>query len=93
MFVINLRKSILQPVKTLEFLGDGNRENDTVSLRREADLNNSTMSGGLFSIKNLSVKFDKDNWPSFVLGPSYIVRENLILFPPTGANIRSEKAG
>ena len=45
------------------------------------------MPGGLLSTENISVKIDKVNWPTFVHGPSYIARENSILFPPTGANI------
>ena len=51
------------------------------------------MSGGLFSAKNSSVKFGKVYWPTFVNGPGYIARENPILFPPTGGNIKSEKTG
>ena len=51
------------------------------------------MSGGLFSAKNFSVTFGKVYWPTFVNGPSYIARENPILFPPTGGNIKSEKTG
>ena len=51
------------------------------------------MSGGLLSTQNFSVKFDKVNWPTFANGPSYIARENSVLFPPTGANIKSKKAG
>ena len=45
-FVINLKKSILQPVKQLEFLGlqiEEYKGIDTVSLRRKIDLYNSTM--------------------------------------------------
>ena len=69
------------------------RENDTVSLKRKTDSYNSTMSGGLLSTQNFSVKFSKVNWPTFVNGPNYITRENSISFSPTGANIKSEKLG
>ena len=51
------------------------------------------MSGGLPSTQNFSVKFNKVNWSTFFNGPSYIARENAILFPPIGANIKSGKAG
>ena len=51
------------------------------------------MSGGLLSAQNISVKFDKVNWPTLVNGPNYIARESSVSFPPTGANIKSEKAG
>ena len=69
------------------------RGSDTVSLKRKTDSYNSTMSGGLISNQNFSVKFDKVNWPTLVGGPSYIARENPVSFPPTGANLKSEKAG
>ena len=36
---------------------------------------------------------DKVNWPTLVDGPSYIARKSSVLFPPTRANIKSEKAG
>ena len=62
---------------------DKYRGDDTVSLRRETDYYNSTMSG-LFSTKNFSFKFDKVKWPTFVNGPSYIARKN----SPTGANTK-----
>ena len=51
-----------------------NREEMTLSLRREIDPYNSAMSGGLLSVKNFSVKFDKVYWPTFANGPSYIAR-------------------
>ena len=60
--------------------------------RRETDPYNSTMSGGLFSTKNFSGKFDKVNWPTFVNGLSYIAREISISFPPTGTNVKSKNA-
>ena len=71
-------------------VADKYRRNDSVS-RREINSYNSTMSGGLLSPKSLSVKFDKVNWPTFVNVPSYVTMENSILFPPIGANIKSEK--
>ena len=70
-----------------------NTKEMTLSLRRETDPYNSTMSGGLLSAKNFSVKFDKVYWHTSVNGRSYIARENSVLLPPTGANIKSEKAG
>ena len=70
-----------------------NTKEMTLSLRRETNPYNSTMSGGLLSAKNFSVKFDKVYWHTFVNGRSYIARENSVLLPPTGANIKSEKAG
>ena len=51
------------------------------------------MSVGLLSVQNFSVNFDKINWPTFVNGLSYIAWENSISFSPTGANVKSEKAG
>ena len=72
---------------------DKYRENDSVSLRRKTDSYNSTMLVGLLSTHNFSVKFDKVNWPTLADGPSYIARQNPISFPPTGVNIKSEKAG
>ena len=51
------------------------------------------MSGGLLSTKNFNVKYEKVNWPTFVNGPSYIAMKNSILFLPTEADIKSEKAG
>ena len=93
-FVMNLKKAMLHPVKNWNFwVTDKYRGNDTVSLRRKTGSYNSTMSGGLLSAQNFSVKFDKINWPTFVNGLSYIAWENSILFSPTGANVKSEKVG
>ena len=57
---MNLEKSILQPVKQTEILGlQINTREMTLSLSEEKQTHNSTMSGGLLSMKNFSVKFDK----------------------------------
>ena len=81
----------LTPSETVGISGvtvtDKYRENDTVSLRRKTDSYNSTMSGGLLSNQNFSVKFNKVNWSTFVNGPSFIARENSI------SSLKNEKAG
>ena len=87
-FARNLKKPILHLVKQLEFLGlQINTEKMTVSLRRKTDSYNSTMSGGLLSNQNFSVKFNKVNWSTFVNGPSFIARENSI------SSLKNEKTG
>ena len=93
-FVINLKKSILHPVKQLEFLGlQINTEETIMSLRRKIDSDNSAMPGDLPSTQNFNVTLNKVNWSTFVNCQSYIARENSFSFSPTGANIKSEKAG
>ena len=49
------------------------------------------MTGGLLSTQNFSVKFGKVQWPTLV--DSHVAREISILFLPTGADIKPEKAG
>ena len=82
-------KANLTPSETVGISGvtDKYRENDTVSLRRKTDSYNSTMSGGLLSNQNFSVKFNKVNWSTFVNGPSFIARENSI------SSLKNEKTG
>ena len=55
---------------------DKYRRNGIGFLRRKTNSYNSTMSGGLLSNQNFSVKFYKVNWPTFVNSPSYIARKN-----------------
>ena len=82
-------KANLTPSETVGISGvtDKYKENDTVSLRRKTDSYNSTMSGGLLSNQNFSVKFNKVNWSTFVNGPSFIARENSI------SSLKNEKTG
>ena len=88
----NLSSIALKTMRLLE-LTHKCRGNDTFSLKRKTESCNSTMSGGLLSTQNFSVKFYKVNWPTFVNGSNFITRENSISFSPTGANIKSEKLG
>ena len=86
----------LTPSKTVGISGvtDKYSGNDTVSLRRKTDSYNSIISEGLLSTQNFNIKFNKVNWPTFFNGNIvYIAKENSILFSPTGANIKSKKAG
>ena len=94
-FVINLKKVNLTPSETVRISGVTEKYggNETVSLRRKTDSDNSAMPGGIPSTQNFNVKFNKVNWPTFVNSQSYIARENSISFFPTGENIKSEKAG
>ena len=55
-----------------------NAEEMTLSLTRETDSYNSTMLGGLLLIKIFSVKFDKINWPTFVIGSSNNIKIDII---------------
>ena len=50
----------------------------TLSLTTETDSYNSTMLGGLLLIKIFSVKFDKVNWPTFVIGSSNNITIDII---------------
>ena len=64
-FLINLKKSVLHPVKQIEFLGFRNRyrENYFCSFREKMKTYVSTMSEGFQATKNFSLKSHKVNWP------------------------------
>ena len=68
-----------------------NAEEMTLSLTRKTDSYNSTILGGLLLIKIFSVKFDKVNWLTFVIGSSNnITIDNITL--SNGRKIQQEKS-
>ena len=91
-FAINLKKSVLHPVKQIEFLvqiSNRYRENDFRSFREKIKTCVSTMSGYFQATKNFNLKSHKINWPVIINCPDHFTSLNPVLISSTGANIGS----
>ena len=92
-FVINLKKSVLHPVKKncVSGLNNRYRKNEFGSFREKKCV--VTLSGDFHTAKNFSLKSDEDNWPVVVNCPDHFTSTIPVSISSTGANIRSCDTG
>ena len=92
-FVINLKKSVLHPVKKNSVSGLNNRyrKNESGSFREKKCV--WTLSGDFHTAKNFSLKSDEDNWPVVINCPDHFTSTIPVSISSTGANIRSCDTG
>ena len=93
--MINLEKSVLHPVKQIEFLGltIDTKKTTFRSIREKIKACVSTISGDFHAAKNFSPKSHKVNWPAAINCPNLFANRNLVSISSEKTNISSTEKG
>ena len=93
--MINLEKSVLHPVKQIEFLGltIDTKKTTFRCIREKIKACVSTISGDFHATKNFSPKSHKVNWPAAISCPNLFASRNLVSISSIKTNISSTEKG